>query len=185
MAKLKVSELTRTANINGTDLVYVVQGINSRATTVANLFLASNVVGPSGPPGPPGSAGPSGPPGPGGLDATSIKQFSIAANNQANAYFFTGFGFQDDASTPNPSLYFYRGFEYQIVNSTVDAHPLLIKYSANGNVFSSLGYSQNLVNIEGLGNVETIFLVVPYSAPDTLYYQSNTNPNLGNVIYIR
>lgn len=184
MAKLKVSELTRTANINGTDLVYVVQGVNSRATTVANLFLAANVIQ-AGPQGPQGPSGPQGEQGPAGSDASSSIQFVVSANNQANAYFFSGLPFLDDNLIPNPPLYFYRGFQYQIINADPDSHPLNIKNSANGNIFSSLGYNQDFATIEGIGNVQTIFFTVPMLAPSTLYYQSNSNPLFGNVIYVR
>ena len=186
MAKLRVSELTKTGNVTGTDLVYIVQGINSRATTVANLFLASNVIqaGPPGPPGPQGEQGQQGPQGEGGLDASPVKRFTITANNQANAYFLSGKGFEDDIATQNPPLYFHRGFDYELTNISVDENPLVIKYSSNGNIFSSSEYFTITSELDGLGNIEIIFLTVPFSAPSTLYYQSNTNPQLGNVIYI-
>lgn len=186
MAKLKVSELTRTANVNGTDLVYIVQGINSRATTVANLFVAANVnlVGPPGSPGEQGPQGPEGAPGLNGTNGDPLKNYIVTSNNQANAFFFTGTGFEDLTSTPNPPLYLYRGFEYRFENILAENNPLFIKYSANGNIFESLGYFENTSDVLGFANVQTISFVVPFSAPSTLYYQSNSNPEMGNVIYI-
>jgi hypothetical protein len=183
MAKLKVSELTRTANVTGADLVYIVQGINSRATTVANLLQAANalLVGPAGPPGPAGGFGPAGPPGPTGPAASPTTEFDFTANDSANAYFVFGSGYLDNIDTPNPPLYLYRGRDYAFYNASGNTHPLLILESANGNVFSSVEY---FVNFNPFSNVEVTFFTVPYFAPSTLYYQSNANPQLGNVIYI-
>jgi hypothetical protein len=183
MAKLRVSELTRTGNVTGTDLVYIVQGINSRATTVANLFLASNITlagppGPTGPSGPPGEQGQTGPAG------VPSRIYTLYSDNVSNAYLFSGYGFEDLTAVPNPPLYLYRGFQYEITNASVDDDPLVIRYSANGNVLTSFGYSQDISVIEGFGNIQSIFLVVSFAAPSTLYYQSNTNPERGNVIYI-
>lgn len=185
MAKLKVSELTRTANVNSTDLIYVVQGVNSRATTVANL-ISSIGSGPPGPPGPQGESGPEGiqgPPGPEGLAPEIELEYDIFSNVEANSYVFTGPGFRENENDSNPILYLYRGFTYTFHNIDSSlANIFVIKDSENGNLYTK-GISTEILAFPIPEEVMT--MVVQMDAPDTLYYQSNTYPEMGNVIYIR
>lgn len=183
MAKLKVSELTRTANITGTDLVYVVQGVNSRASTVANLFASVVQAGPPGPPGPTGPSGPQGDqglPGQEGPQGDITVEFSLFANLESNTYVFGGAGFPDTENLVNPSLYVYRGFTYAFINSSASFDRLTIRDSANGNV-----YTRGVDDSGNIFSVQQVNFNVPMNAPDTLYYQSNVYPSMGNVIYVR
>lgn len=186
MAKLKVSELTRTANVNATDLVYIVQGVNSRAATIANVFSAVSAIagppGPTGPAGPQGETGATGETGPAGDPASLLIEYVVSSNTEANAYYFSGFGFEDLLLTENPTFYLRRGFRYQFYNTSGDTDPLVIAESENGNIFSSLGYFAGSV-FDGIQITE---FTVPMHAPANLYYRSgNANSqSMGNVIYI-
>lgn len=183
MAKLKVSELTRVSNVNSTDLIYVVQGVNSRAATVANL-ISSIGSGPPGPPGPPGESGLeglTGPEGPAGPPGTIGQYFSITANVEANVYNFNGPGIILGENTENPALYFYRGLNYIITNNDFESANLSILDSKDGNIYSK----GVLSNFDPVVNAQIVYITVPFNAPDTLYYQSNQDSEMGNVIYIR
>lgn len=158
MAKLKVSELTKTANVSATDLVYVVQGATSKA---ANLHTILN-----------SSFAKAGPPG------TSVT-WIVSSNTIPDSYVFRGPGFTSMGSK-NPGLTVYRGLTYTITNNDGYDYPMSIKETANGSLFSSSLLS-SVIN----DGIQTITITVPMEGISSLYYQSNISPGMGNVIYIR
>jgi len=98
---------------------------------------------------------------------------SEGANNQ---YVFT-----PDGATPNPVLKLYRGITYTF-NINSPGNPFSFKTArslGNINRYSRL----NAINKYGV-EVGTITFTVPENAPSLLFYQSETDINLGGVVEI-
>ena len=87
--------------------------------------------------------------------------------------------FTPDGLTPNPVLTLYRGQKY-VFDITSPGNPFSIKVNRNIGKFDR--YTDG---VTGAGVVAgTITFDIPLNAPSTLYYQSETDRNLGGVIKI-
>lgn len=95
-----------------------------------------------------------------------------------NNFNFVGTGFT--ASTADPILYLARGLTYQFVNNSGTGGEIIIKTGFSTN--STLTYNDGVIG-NGTTN-STITFTVPYNAPNTLYYMSNTNTGMGNTIVV-
>ena len=108
------------------------------------------------------------------INTTYTVEFQTEGSN--NQYIFT-----PDGSTPNPTLKLYKGKTYTF------------EIKSPGNPFSfkttrSLGSSDRYSYLNSVDNygveLGTITFTVPDSAPDVLYYQSETDISLGGDIEI-
>lgn len=95
-----------------------------------------------------------------------------------NNFNFVGTGFTQ--STADPILYLARGLTYQFVNNSGTGGEIIIKSGFSTD--ASLTYNDGVIG-NGTTN-STITFTVPYNAPNTLYYMSNTNTGMGNTIVV-
>ena len=106
---------------------------------------------------------------------TNTYNYTVTANGP---YVFNG---EEYTNTNNPVLTFYRGSTY---NLTINAsgHPFWIQ--TTGGAYDST----NVYNggITGAGTDSgVITFIVPYDAPDTLYYRCGAHGGMGNTINIQ
>jgi len=94
-----------------------------------------------------------------------------------NNYTFTGIGFP--VTTNDPDLYLARGAVYEFVNG-MGAHPFRIQSTANGSTGTQ--YNTGVTNNDVSNG--TLKFEVPFSAPDTLYYQCTAHAAMGGKLYI-
>jgi len=94
-----------------------------------------------------------------------------------NNYTFTGVGFP--VTTNDPDLYLARGAVYEFVNG-MGAHPFRIQSTANGSTGTQ--YNTGVTNNDVSNG--TLKFEVPFSAPDTLYYQCTAHAAMGGKLYI-
>ena len=80
------------------------------------------------------------------------------------------------SSTADPVIYLARGQNYEFVNN-MGAHPFEIRSSNGGSAFST-GVTNNAVS-NG-----TLRFEVPFSAPNSLYYQCTSHAGMGGTIVI-
>ena len=101
----------------------------------------------------------------------------ILGADASSHYTFTGIGFTQ--TTNDPTLYLKRGEVYQFVN-TMGMHPFRIQSTVNGSAGTE--YNDGITN----NNVQngTLTWIVPYSAPDYLYYQCTAHASMGGEIHI-
>lgn len=95
-----------------------------------------------------------------------------------NNFNFVGTGFT--TSTADPILYLARGLTYQFVNNSGTGGEIIIKTGFSTD--ASLTYNDGVIG-NGTTN-SSITFTVPYNAPNTLYYMSNTNTGMGNTIVV-
>jgi len=117
--------------------------------------------------------------GSGGGSAYSA-QFNITSIGSQD-YLFNGDGFP--GATADPELILVRGFEYAFVNdNAVGQHPIQIQTNAplGG---SGTPYSSGVTN-NNAGGGSTLLFNVPFSAPDQLYYQCSSHPNMSGSIKV-
>jgi hypothetical protein len=126
---------------------------------------------------------------PGGLDvvgvvtaASFIGDASYTASGRwilgasgTNDYTFIGIGFTQ--TTNDPVLYLARGRVYEFANNSGGAHPFEIRVSNGG-----AAYNDGVTNNAAAMGV--IRFEVPFSAPNTLYYQCTNHAGMGNTITI-
>ena len=95
-----------------------------------------------------------------------------------NHYTFTGPGL-GHSTLNDPELYLMRGQTYMFENK-MGAHPFRIQSTVNGSAGTqwTVGVTNNDVS-----NGVLIF-EVPFSVPNTLYYQCTAHPNMGGVLNI-
>ena len=109
------------------------------------------------------------------LTAQSTYKIAIEYEGQNNQYIFT-----PDGLTPNPSVKLYRGQTYKFIVDS-PSNPISIKTAR------SLGITDRYV-ISGIDlyGVESgvITVTIPINSPNILYYQSETDINLGGVFEI-
>ena len=94
-----------------------------------------------------------------------------------NNYTFTGIGFP--VTTNDPDLYLARGAVYEFVNG-MGAHPFRIQSTVNGSTGTQ--YNTGVTNNDVSNG--TLKFEVPFSAPDTLYYQCTAHAAMGGKLYI-
>ena len=110
--------------------------------------------------------------------STVGSQGTVGAQATAKWYTFTAAGgvyYVDGVQ--QDTLYLIRGQKYIFDGSAASSHPLRLSTdSGNSSAYTS-GYTV------GAGNTHTF--VVPYDAPDTLYYYCTSHANMGGAIGIR
>ena len=117
--------------------------------------------------------------GSGGGSAYSA-QFNITSIGSQD-YLFQGDGFP--GATADPELTLVRGFEYAFVNDNAIAqHPIQIQTDAPSGG-SGTPYNSGVTN-NNAGGGSTLLFNVPFSAPDQLYYQCSSHPNMSGSIKI-
>lgn len=98
--------------------------------------------------------------------------FSITANG-TSGYCFAGSG---AANTNNETLYLYKGFTYQFINTTTDAYPFQILNSAGGDTFAN--------GVSG-SQTGTQLFTVPHAQQSNLVYQSSNEAGmLGTLVIV-
>ena len=105
---------------------------------------------------------------------TTSGRWTLGANGSAD-YTFTGIGFTQ--TTNDPVLYLARGRVYEFVNNSGGSHPFQIRVSDGGSA-----YSNGVTNNGGASGV--IRFEIPFSAPNTLYYQCTSHSGMGNTISV-
>ena len=101
----------------------------------------------------------------------------ILGADASSHYTFTGIGFTQ--TTNDPTLYLKRGEVYQFVN-TMGMHPFRIQSTVNGSTGTQ--YNDGITNNDVSNG--TLTWIVPYSAPDYLYYQCTAHASMGGEIHI-
>ena len=105
---------------------------------------------------------------------TASGRWTLGADGNSN-YTFTGIGFTQ--TTNDPVLYLARGRVYEFVNNSGGSHPFQIRVSNGG-----AAYSDGVTNNGGASGV--IRFEIPFSAPNTLYYQCTSHSGMGNTISV-
>ena len=104
-------------------------------------------------------------------------KWTLCANG-SDHYTFTGIGFTQ--TTDDPDLYLARGNVYEFVNN-MDNHPFRIQSTQNGSTGTQ--YNTGVTNNDAYDGT-TLRFEVPFSAPDTLYYQCTSHTGMGGTIFI-
>lgn len=109
-------------------------------------------------------------------DASNVVdgRWTLGANGSSD-YTFTGIGFTQ--TTNDPVLYLARGRVYEFVNNSGGSHPFQIRSSNGGSA-----YNDGVTNNGAASG--TIRFEVPFSAPNTLYYQCTSHSGMGNTISV-
>ena len=105
---------------------------------------------------------------------TASGRWTLGANGFSD-YTFVGIGFTQ--TTNDPILYLARGRVYEFVNNSGGSHPFQIRVSNGG-----AAYSDGVTNNGGASGV--IRFEIPFSAPNTLYYQCTSHSGMGNTISV-
>ena len=104
----------------------------------------------------------------------SDGRWTLGANGAAH-YTFTGIGFTQ--TTNDPVLYLARGRVYEFVNNSGGGHPFEIRTSNNGSAYSD--------GVTGNGSTTGVIrFEIPFSAPNTLYYQCTNHSGMGSTIIV-
>ena len=101
-------------------------------------------------------------------------RWTLGADGTSN-YTFTGIGFTE--TTSDPVLYLTRGRVYEFVNNSGGSHPFQIRVGNGG-----AAYSNGVTNNGSASG--TIRFEVPFSAPNTLYYQCTNHSGMGATIFV-
>ncbi len=108
-----------------------------------------------------------------GSNITSGK-WTLGANGSSH-YTFTGPG--GLSATDDPVIYLARGQTYEFVNNSGGSHPFQIRASNGGSAYST-GVTNNGASSG------TIKFEVPFSAPNTLYYQCTAHAGMGGTVVV-
>ena len=109
--------------------------------------------------------------------ATYTSQWTLGADG-SNNYTFTGPGFTGAES--DPALYLTRGHKYTFYNNS-GGHPFRIQSTPNGE--SGTVYNDGILSND-VDDGSTLVWDVQFDAPNKLYYQCTSHPNMGGPIYI-
>jgi len=109
-----------------------------------------------------------------GVETTAT--YTLGADGTSN-YTFTGPGLT--GAENDPTIYLTRGKTYKFVNG-MGAHPFRIQSTPNGSTGTQ--YNDGITNNDVSNG--TLTWDVQFDAPDTLYYQCTSHPNMGGIIYI-
>lgn len=101
----------------------------------------------------------------------------ILGASNTDHYTFTGPGLTGTVN--DPTIYLSRGQTYIFENNS-GGHPFQIQSTAGS---SGSAYNTGVTN-NGGGNGTEIKITVPHDAPDNLYYQCTSHPNMGGTIFI-
>jgi hypothetical protein len=109
-----------------------------------------------------------------GLDEIALDHvFTIGASG-TDHYTFQGEGL--NGTVNDPTLYLTRGKTYRFEKGS--AHPLRIQSTAGAN---GTAYNTGVINN---GQPGTVIVEVQHDAPDVLYYQCTSHPNMNGILYI-
>ena len=112
-----------------------------------------------------------------GIISGNVKSSWTLGANGISDYTFTGPGLT--GAENDPTLYLVRGDKYAFVNS-MGAHPFRIQSTPNGSTGTI--YNDGITNNDVSNG--TLTWDVQFDAPDTLYYQCTSHPDMGGIIYI-
>ena len=105
---------------------------------------------------------------------TASGRWTLGANGSTD-YTFTGIGFTQ--TTNDPVLYLARGRVYEFVNNSGGSNPFQIRLSDGGSAYSD--------GVTGNGSTTGVIrFEIPFSAPNTLYYQCTAHSGMGNTISV-
>jgi len=109
------------------------------------------------------------------LTAQSTYKITLEYQGQNNQYVFT-----PDGLTPNPVIKLYRGQTYKFIISS-PSNPISIKTARS----TGIDDRYEIPGIDSYG-VESgvITMTIPVNSPNVLYYQSETDVNLGGLFEI-
>ena len=115
----------------------------------------------------------------GTIGATKIitGKWTLGANGTSD-YTFTGPGLTGTVN--DPTIRLLRGQSYEFVNNS-GGHPFRIQTTVHGSAGTQ--YNTGVTNNDA-GNGTTLTFDVPFDAPDTLFYQCTSHPNMGGKIVI-
>jgi len=110
-----------------------------------------------------------------GLDELALDHvFTIGASG-TDHYTFQGEGL--NGTVNDPTLYLTRGKTYRFENTT-GGHPIRIQSTSGA---SGTAYNTGVTNN---GYAGTVIVEVQHDAPDVLYYQCTSHPNMNGILYI-
>lgn len=109
--------------------------------------------------------------------ADYTSEWTLGADGTSSNYTFSGNGFT--GAENDPTLYLVRGQKYKFTNN-MGSHPFRIQSTVNGSTGTQ--YNDGIVNNDVSNG--TLTWNVQFDAPDTLYYQCTSHPNMGGIIYI-
>ena len=109
--------------------------------------------------------------------ATYTSEWTLGADG-INHYTFTGPGLT--GAENDPALYLTRGQQYKFYNNS-GGHPFRIQSTPNGSTGTQ--YNDG-ISTNDVGAGSTLTWDVQFDAPNKLYYQCTSHPNMGGPIYI-
>ena len=109
-----------------------------------------------------------------GLDGEALDRVFTVGASGTDHYTFQGEGL--NGTVNDPTLYLTRGKTYRFEKGS--SHPLRIQSTAGS---SGTPYNTGVTNNGGTG---TVIMEVQHDAPDVLYYQCTSHPNMNGVLYI-
>jgi len=109
-----------------------------------------------------------------GLDGEALDRVFTVGASGTDHYTFQGEGL--NGTVNDPTLYLTRGKTYRFEKGS--SHPLRIQSTAGS---SGTAYNTGVTNNGGTG---TVIMEVQHDAPDILYYQCTSHPNMNGVLYI-
>ena len=109
--------------------------------------------------------------------ATYTSEWTLGANGTSD-YTFTGPGLTGTEN--DPTLYLTRGQQYKFYNNS-GGHPFRIQSTPNGSTGTQ--YNDGIPTND-VGTGSTLTWDVQFDAPNKLYYQCTSHPDMGGPIYI-
>ena len=109
--------------------------------------------------------------------ATYTSEWTLGADG-TNHYTFTGPGLT--GAENDPALYLTRGQQYKFYNNS-GGHPFRIQSTPNGSAGTE--YNDGIPT-NNVGTGSTLTWDVQFDAPNKLYYQCTSHPDMGGPIYI-
>lgn len=107
----------------------------------------------------------------------SANSIPLGVRNVSGSYEFDHFG------SNNPTLFLYRGSNYDFICNT-GSHPITLRASYNDTVTELSGAYNNDV-VSGKTNGEVIMFTPNASTPNNLIYQCSTHPSMSGTIIVR
>ncbi len=115
--------------------------------------------------------------------ATTDVQVAYEITNQTSFSYYRFSGNGVDSSANNPTLYLYRDTKYRFIHNGGGAHPIQIRTSNGGSVYTDgVTYSDTGNNRTTNGN--NLDFTPQHDAPATLYYQCTAHSGMIGTINI-
>ena len=115
--------------------------------------------------------------------ATTDVQVAYEITNQTSYSYYRFSGNGVDSSANNPTLYLYRDTKYRFIHNGGGAHPIQIRTSNGGSVYTDgVTYSDTGNNRTTNGN--NLDFTPQHDAPSTLYYQCTSHGSMIGTINI-